>query len=1039
MKKLRWRILIMFVLITNIISAQIKIRGSVVDANNEPIPGVTIQVKGQSLGTVTDLNGAFGLKVPSRNSILVLSFVGFETKEIRVGNTENFNIIMEEESQQLDEVVVSAGYTEIKRRDFTGSYSKVNMGEILKAPVVSFDQALAGRVAGVQVTSNEGGPNSQFSIVIRGNNSLTQSNEPLYVVDGFPLENAESIDPNNIENIDILKDASATAIYGARGANGVVIITTKKGQIGKPLISYKGSVSMYKISKTMDLLDGYEFAKLQSELQSEAIMNRTYFSPLPDGTPRDLEWYATCPYVNWQDEVFRLAFMQNHYASISGGSDNTKYNSSLSYLKQEGIIENSDYSRFQGRLNLEHKITNKLKFNTIVDYTRGINNGTSPSATVSSASSALLYSVWGYRPVTYDDVDLRTELIDPDVDRSNDYRFNPIVSLAERYSRNYSDNLGANGSLEYTIIKGLKLKSTIGYRLNKTLSEGFNNSRTQSGYALSSNGVNASIGLNEKSSWLNENIVTYETRLKKSHNMNFLAGATFQELDIKSYNASVNHISDESLGMSALDLGTPNRVSSSASIAKLMSYLVRFNYNYKAKYYLTASFRADGSSKLSKNNRWGYFPSASLAWNFTRESFMKSLKWWNNGKLRLSWGITGNNRVSDFASYSTIYSGTSSEYTFGNSYVPGYYIDTLGNENLKWETTTQINLGLDLGFLDNRINLVFDAYLKNTDDLLLNADIPTTTGFSKVYKNIGKMRNSGIELTLETTNVKTKDFMWKSSFNISFNRSEVVALNDNQRTLYGFAHFNNGYDTPNYIAQIGKPVGMMYGYIYEGTYKYDDFNKYGDTYILKPTEPTNGDLRENIQPGAPKYKDINGDGKIDENDKTIIGNGHPVHIGGFTNTFTYKNFDLSIFFQWSYGNDIYNANRIMFERGTSKNTNQFASYADRWSPENPESDIPAAGNNKSLQGVHSSRVVEDGSFLRLKNVSLSYTLPRKHISKWHVKSAKIFLSGENLLTFTSYSGMDPEVSVRNSSLTPGFDYSAYPRAYNFSFGVNLSF
>lgn len=1039
MNKLKFKILYLFLFVANIMSAQINIKGTVIDESKEPMPGVTVQVKGKNMGTVTDLDGNFKLKVPGKNSIIVVSFIGYQSKEIKVGNEKSFKIKLEEESLQLDEVVVSAGYTEIKRRDFTGSYGKVDMDEMMKSPVVNFDQALAGRVAGVQVSSNEGGPNAEYSIVIRGNNSLTQSNQPLYVIDGFPMESAEGIDPNDIANIDILKDASSTAIYGSRGANGVVIITTKKGMAGKPTVNYKGSFSVNKITNTYDLLDGYEFAKLQTEVQPEQTINNTYFRPLEDGTPRDLDWYSTCPYVDWQDEVFRTAFTHNHYFSITGGSNDTKYSSSFSYLTQEGVIDNSDYSRFQGRINLEHNITKKLKLNVIGNYTRGITNGTSPSATVSSSTSSLMYSVWGYRPVTYNDIDLRTAMIDPDVDSSNDYRFNPILSLREEYSRRYEDNLGVNESLEYQIMKGLKVKSTLGYKLNKILSEKFNNSRTRSGYEKSADHVNASAGFNESSSWLNENILTYEKRFKKSHYMNFLAGVTFQGQDSKAYSVKVINISDESLGMSALDLGTPSTASSSASEVKSMSYLAKANYNYKSKYYLTASFRADGSSKLSKNNRWGYFPSASIAWNFAREDFMKKVKWFNNGKLRFSWGMTGNNRVSDFASYSKVYSGRSSEYSFGDAFYPGYLLGSLGNENLKWETTTQINLGLDLGFFNDRIVFTFDSYIKNTDDLLLYADIPTTTGFSNVYKNIGKMRNSGLEFTLETVNVKTRDFMWTSNFNISFNQGKVVELNDNQRTLYGFAHFDNHYDTPNYVAQVGKPVGMMYGYIYEGTYKYDDFDKIGNKYVLKPTVPTNGDIRSNIQPGAPKYKDINGDGKIDDNDKTIIGNGHPIHIGGFTNTFSYKNFDLSVFFQWSYGNDIINANKYIFESGLKKNTNQFASYADRWSPENPESDIPAPMNRASMQGSHSSRVVEDGSYLRLKNIALSYNLPKNIISKWHIKSAKIFLSGENLLTFTSYSGLDPEVSVRNSALTPGLDFSAYPRAYNFSLGVNLSF
>lgn len=1026
-----------------------QITGKVVDSMGE-LPGVSVVVKGTTNGTVTGLDGGFTLNNVKTSDILQFSFIGYKTLEMKVGNQKIFNVTLQEDAQALEEVVITAGYGDIKRKDFTGAAGKADMVQMMKTPIASFDQALAGRIAGVQVSSNEGMPGSTFNIVVRGNNSLTQSNSPLYVIDGFPVEDASaaSINPADIESLDILKDASATAIYGARGANGVVIITTKKGVAGKPTVTYNGSFTVQKITNTIDMMDAYEFVKLQSEVRTAAEMENTWFSNYPwkdeNGVKRDLEFYRNLPadvrQYDWQDEIFRTAFSHNHYASLTGGKEGTRYSTSLSYMNQEGVIENSDFERYQGRVSLDQRINDKFKINLNANYSRSITNGTSPSSTVSSATSSLMYSVWGYRPVTYDNTDLVNSLFDPVVDSSNDYRFNPILNQREEYRKRIEDHLVANAFLEYTILPGFNAKVSAGYRLKNVTNEQFNNSKTRYGNPTRSEGVNASVGTTETRLWLNENTLTYIKTFNKKHNVNAVAGLTFQGDYSKYYYMRVQQITNESLGMSGLDEGTPMRVESSLSESKLMSYLARINYNYDSKYYFTASFRADGSSKFPSANRWGYFPSASVAWNFNREAFLeKASSWLSNGKIRLSWGMTGNNRVGDFASLAKLYSSIETEYPFNNSYYSGYALSALANKNLKWETTDQINLGIDLGFFKDRVNLTVDIYHKLTRDLLLNADLPYTTGFATAYKNIGKMQNRGLEITLETQPIQKKNFTWDSNFNISFNRGKIKELNDGQETLLSTVSFDNGYQTPSYIAQVGKPVGLMYGFVYDGTYKYDDFDVTpAGTYTLKPGVPNNGGDRSAIKPGTAKYKDINGDGVVNDDDRTIIGRGHPIHTGGFTNNFTYKNFDLSIFFQWSYGNDIINANRLIFENGEPrKDTNMFASYADRWTPENPESNIPAVRGQGPK--VFSSRVIEDGSYLRLKTLSFGYNVPANLLKKYALSSARIFVSGENLLTFSSYSGFDPEVSVRNSALTPGFDYSAYPRAYNFSIGLNIGF
>lgn len=1043
--KLRWFLLLSFLCIGIIVKAQVKVTGVITDGTGEGMPGVNITVKGTTIGSISDLDGKFMVSAPNKSSVLVVSFVGYKKQEIKVGNQTSLMIKLEEEATTLGEVVISAGYTEVKRRDFTGAAGKVNLTDMMKAPVASFDQALGGRIAGVQVSSNEGAPGSTFNIVVRGNNSLTQSNSPLFVIDGFPTEDANSaaINPADIESMDVLKDASATAIYGARGANGVVIITTKKGAAGKPTVAYNGSFSVQQIINKIDMMNAYDFVKLQSEIRTPADMKTSYFEPIMvNGTQieRNLDYYRNIKGYDWQDEIFRTAYTHNHYASLTGGTNGTRYSASLSYMNQQGVIMNSDFERYQGRVSLDQKINEKVKLNLNANYTRAITNGTSPSSTVSGATSSLMYSVWGYRPVTWDDTDLLNSLYDPAVDGANDYRFNPILSSKEEYRKRIEDNLSANTFIEYSILNGLKAKVSASYKLRNVTNESFNNSKTRYGNPSRSEGVNASLKLNENRSWLNENILTYVKTFKKKHNVNALLGMTFQGDYSKYYRMDVQQITNEALGMSGLDEGTPKLIESALSESKLMSYLGRVNYNFDGKYYLTASFRADGSSKFVGKNRWGYFPSGSMAWSFNREKKVKEMaSWLSTGKLRLSWGLTGNNRISDFAAYAKLYSSIDTEYAFNNSYFPGYALSSLPNKDLKWETTEQTNLGVDLGFFNDRINVVLDVYHKLTRDLLLNADLPFTSGFSSAYKNIGKMQNRGLEVTIDTKNIVKKEFTWSTNFNISFNRGKIVGLNAGQESLQSTVSFDNGYQTPSYIAQVGQPVGLMYGFVYDGTYKYDDFNQTasGD-YVLKPTVANNGGDRSVIKPGTAKYKDINDDGVVNDNDRTIIGRGHPLHTGGLTNNLTYKNFDLSVFLQWSYGNDVINANRLLFENGEPKrDTNMFASYNDRWTPENPMSNIPAVRGQGPK--VFSSRVIEDGSYLRLKTVSLGYNVPTSFLKKWALSSARVYVSGENLLTLTSYSGYDPEVSVRHSALTPGFDYSAYPRAYNFSFGLNIGF
>lgn len=1052
--------MMLFVLFSvTVAMAQVLVRGTVVDQTGESVIGASIQVKGTTQGTITDIDGKFSLGVPDKKSVIVVSFIGYATKELQVDTSKPMSIVLEEDTKVLDEVVV-VGYQEVRKKDLTGSVAKADMNELLNTPVGSFDQTLGGRIAGVNVSSSEGTPGGTMNIVIRGNNSLTQDNSPLYVIDGFPVEDAaiaSTINPSDIESLDILKDASATAIYGARGANGVVIITTKKGKVGKAQITYDGSVTMHHVTRTIPMMDAYEFVKLQAETYPASIANLTggYLMEY-QGKQWTLDDYRGIFQYDWQDEILRTALQHNHNIRLTGGTEGVRYNASVSYYNQDGILLNSGYERFQARANTVIK-RDKLDISLTTNYSRSIQTGSTPSGTSYSGMNNLFYSVWGYRPVTYPNKSMESllnDVMDEAIDSSNDYRFNPIRSLKEEYRKYYINNLQLNGYVSYEFIKGLKLKVSGGYTYDARKNDQFNNSNTRYGGPTSTDKVNAQIIRNERLTWLNENTLTYQTNIKKKHFFNSLVGITFQNSDYEYYSLKSTHIPNESLGMAGMADGTLSSSSSLKSSWSMMSYLARLNYNYKSKYYATASFRADGSSKFSKKHRYGYFPSGSLAWNFMEEEFMAPIKKVvGAGKLRVSWGLTGNNRIGEYDYYALLQmlkekqgdyisngSIPSGVYPFDNDMSSvGMVPVSLPNEDLKWETTEQWNVGLDLSFFNERLNFTADVYRKTTRDLLLEASLPLVSGYYSATKNIGKVRNDGLELSLSTVNVQTKDFTWTSDFNIAFNKNEVLELAENQLSLTTAARFDQNYNSqPSYIAKVGLPMGMMYGYIYEGTYKYDDFVKSGSSYTLKDNVPYFSS-EANTQPGMPKYKDVNGDGIIDTNDRTIIGRGLPIHTGGFTNSFTYKGFDLSVFFQWSYGNDIMNANRLFFENaGGKKDLNQFASYANRWTPENPESDIPAATKSAS-NNVISSRIIEDGSYLRLKTVTLGYTFPKALIAKAKLSNARVYVAAQNLWTWTSYSGYDPEVSVRNSALTPGLDFSSYPRAFTLSFGVNLGF
>jgi len=1014
------------------------VTGTVKDSMGKPLEGVTVKVKNRNISTISDKDGHYTIKVDDANATLSYSHVGYANKEKNVGASTSIDVLMVEIASTLNEVVV-IGYGSVKKKDLTGAVSKVDMSDLQKAPVRSFDEALAGRVAGVQVSSADGQPGATVNIVIRGNNSITQDNSPLYVIDGFPIENPNNniIDASEIESIEILKDASATAIYGARGANGVIIITTKKGKKGTPVISFEPYYGVQKNLKEIPLMGSYDFVKYQLEL-SPTNAAATY---LVNG--RTLDSYKTIPAINWQDLMFRNGSIANAHLAITGGNTKTKYSISGSAFGQNGIIINSGYDRYQGRIVLDQVVNHKLKVGVNINYSNLSQNGVPPSAVNSSLTTALMYSVWGYRPVTGDSANLQNLLFDPIIDGTNDYRINPIISSNNQLLHNTTNAFVANAYADYSITNSLKLRITLGTVRDKLRTDVFNNANTLTGNinsAYGANGINGSITYDNNNSWLNENTLSYIKKINDNNQVNLVGGCTFQGGDEKINGTSANQLPPSVTDVSGLNKGTQRVVTPIESPWTLASFLARANYTLLSKYLFTVSFRADGSSKFAPDKRWGYFPSGAFAWRISNEKFAKRFTWLSDAKLRTSYGVTGNNRIQPFQYLASIYQLIGDDYSFNNTPADGSAENRLENPNLNWETTSQADIGLDVSILNNRIDITTDYYRKVTSNLLLNAHLPPHIGISSASKNIGEVQNEGFEFSINTVNIQSKTFRWSSSLNISFNRNKIISLTNNQESLLTSIAWDNGYgNTPLYVAKIGQPMAQIIGNVWDGVYQLKDFNEVGGKYVLKNNIPYYGS-RSAIQPGFIKYRDINGDGIIDNNDVTVIGRPFPKHTGGFTNNLKYKNFDLNFFFQWSYGNDIVNLNRLVFDgnQPARTNLNQFASYVNRWSMDNPNSNIYRTGGGGPTS-TYSSRIVEDGSYLRLKTVAIGYNLMPSQLKGSGIKTLRVYVSGQNLITWTKYTGYDPEVSSYQSALTPDADYSPYPRARTLTLGANLTF
>jgi TonB-linked SusC/RagA family outer membrane protein len=1024
-------VLFVFSLASTSAFAQINVTGRVTDKLKEPLPGVTINIKGTKFYTSTNNEGYFKVSVPNQQAVLVFSFISFITEERPVGSNKEINVTLNDRPNDLDEVVV-VGYGTEKKSDLTGSVSSIKSEQIVQSKTVSFLEAMQGKLAGVQITSASGEPGAGVNISIRGANSINAGTTPLYVIDGVQIDanNGEvgsfstalnplsSINPSDIESIEVLKDASATAIFGSRGANGVVLITTKSGK-GSSRIEFNSFTGISTANKQLDLVGGQDYATYRFETNR----NDPLYGQDTDGNGsldavRD---YSNQPSINWQNRVLRPALSQNYNISFAEGGPKTDFSTSLGYFSQEGIVLNNSFERYSLNFKINHKPNKNFKIGTTLNGSYVEANGVGGSNGQGLIYNGIVQSLIMYKPINVPDEGLSNVDEDNLVGLSN-----PLDFVNFSYKKTPLTRLVGNTFAEYKIIPELTLRLSGGAVLTSSDNGEFYPSTTSWGFT--SNG-RASINNVNTLTWLTSNTLNYTKRFKKIHYLNALVGYDANSYLYKSF----------VMRAEGFDVQTINGVDNIAqaqvlvqvpTTARLLStreaFFGRVNYNYKSKYLVTATLRNDGSSKFGRDNKFALFPSGALAWNVSSEKFMKKIPAVSNLKLRTSFGVTGNDRIPAYQSLATAnsvnYSGTD------NSQL-GIAVLTTANPNLKWETTYQYDAGMDLEFLNGKFGVTVDVYRKETRDMLLEADIPGQTGFSKQFQNIGRVDNQGLEFSFNSVNIKSKNFSWTSNFNITFNRNKVVSLGDASSIA---VRINDQIQDVGRVV-VGQPIGTAYGLVFDGIYQNSDFSDLTN-FVLN-----SGVVRRagvSVRPGDFKFKDLDGDNIVDNtNDRTIISDSNPQHFGGLTNTFTYKGFDLSTQLYWSYGNEILNLGRYRVE-GYQGATISQAYFDNRWSETNPSNAYPRFNANGRFD--NSSYYVEDGSFLRLRNVSLGYNIPSSVVKNLKINSCRVYLTGENLLTFTNYSGYDPEVAG-NRALLPGLDGLSYPRSRIFTFGLNVKF
>ncbi len=1086
MQRIRTGILVSCLMLLSIpmVSAQdIQISGSVTDAaTKEPLPGVNIIIEGSQSGSVTDMNGKYQISVSSEDAVLVFSSIGFNTERINVNGQSEINVVMVPDIKTLDEVVV-IGYGTARRGDLAGAISSINSKALKDAPVSSTAEAITGRLPGVQILTTDGSPDAEVVIRVRGGGSVTQDNSPLFIVDGFPVKNINDIPPTDIASIDVLKDASSSAIYGARGANGVIIITTKNAQSGKTVVSYNGYVQKRYLPKELNVLSPYEFVLAQYEynlLRGETDLNKftKYF-----GVYDDLELYKYQKGTDWQNELFgRPNYSQYHNISITGGTDKTKSRLSFTNNNDQGILVGSGYQRTNIDFKLNHEISKSLKLDLNARFTNTDVDGAGTSGTASLRIGDGITT----RPVNgiADFIELNPG------DAGNDYEefirslTNPKQLAADDYRKKIDKTLNMNAAIDWNIMNDLVYRTEFGVDYN------FEDKKRAYGPLTSeskNNGGNLPIGeitsTNEQDfRWVNT--LSLNRMIGELHSVNFMVGhemiinkESTEKFRARDFPASI----EPARLLDNMASGIPETQKTFIKPdEKWISFFGRANYIYANKYILNTTLRADASNKFATGNHWGFFPAIALAWRISEENFMKGMDFISNLKVRTSYGQAGNDRIPEDSFRPIFQIETKNPPGFGNTnqpyYVPAFDINNPGdiilpNPDLIWETTVTRNVGLDFGLLNRRISGAVDLYWNTTKNLLVKSDIPSYLGYKYQWRNIGQTSNKGIEFQLNGTIIEKHDFTLSASFNIGFNRNKIDKLDGVDEKAFNSDW--TGTDLVNqddYRVIIGETVGLIYGYVSDGFYSVDDFESYDEAtgnYVLKAGQPNDegilGSPIGGLRPGMLKLKNLGGDSTITSlDDRTIIGNANPLHSGGFNINASYKGFDLSLFFNWKYGNDVYNTGKIEFNMyhrtlfgnmlNTMNSENRFM-YIDANGEEvtdlaelgelNKNATIWTPFSSGNAKPLLSSYAIEDGSFLRLNNVTLGYSLPGSLISKIRMTQFRFYFTVYNAWLWTKYTGYDPDVTTTRKSeyplLTPGVDYSAYPRSRSFTLGVNITF
>ncbi|MFG6426362.1 TonB-dependent receptor [Muribaculaceae bacterium Isolate-037 (Harlan)] len=1041
-------------------AAQVTVTGVVTDEAGEPLIGATVLEKGKQNGAATDIDGNFKFNVSSSNATLMVSYVGYATQEVKLNGKTNLTIVLKEDSQVLEDVVV-VGYGTQKKSDITGSVASLSEAQMKQSIVTNADQMLQGKVAGVQVTQNSGAPGGATSVRIRGASSLNSSNEPLYVIDGVPMSGSSDIGgfdwmggsngqtkvnplaaiaPSDIVSIDVLKDASACAIYGAAGANGVVLVTTRRGSAGHTNVTYDGYVAWQQVAKRLDMMDLREYALYQQQLLAEGVLNKGNF----DSTYSDISLLGKG--TDWQDEIFRTAFMQSHQVSVTGGNEKTVYAMSGGWMQQDGTIIGSDFSRFNTRFNIDNNFTKWLKIGGALAYTR-----TDETITRNDGSDGVIMQAMTMMP-SVPVYDYDGNWAGPNTVNGAS-TWNPVALAMMTNNTLLRQKINGNFYVSADFLKHFTFRAEYAFDASQNQNKSFI-PRYQ--FGLVSNDINQMMQREDHNFfWMQKDYLTYNQTFNEKHDVTAMVGF---EVSKGSWNGTQfikNNFTSDNIHIMGSDGDFVSNTGWSDANSSA-SVFARVNYGFDNRYLLTATVRRDGSSKFGPKNKWGTFPSVALAWRLIQEKWLQDVNWISNLKLRLGYGKVGNSNISTYLYGSSLQTILT---PMGSAYIPS----NLSNPNLKWEASEQYNVGLDFAAFSNRLELTVDGYIKQTQDLLMQTFVPSHIGsnswgeINTPYANIGKTRNVGIDVQINARPVITRDFMWSSSLTLSHNRNKIVALNDDSQRIYGNIDWWAPFQTVTMFA-VGQPMGVFYGYETEGLFQ-NEADILGHASQTGSKEPYSNkiDKVSGAWIGDLKFKDQNGDGVINDADQKIIGDPNPDLTFGFTNTFSWKNFELNVGLTGQIGGDILNWARYRTEGLSSIWDNQAVSVLNRAQTEkidpNGSDDISNLQLAKGHNGIPrfsnldangnqrmSDRWLEDASYLRIQNISLTYNLPEKWAKKVFMQSARIYFNVQNVYTFTNYSGYDPEIGAFNqSSLLQNIDRGRYPTPRTYTIGLNLSF